>query len=89
MDACNRSAAFDQILAAGLAGMWNYTQPKETKGNKKETPPPIDEAQPDPKMFEEFLRLRDTEDGRTLRDLFHEPETLPDGWSRFQFKQYK
>jgi hypothetical protein len=39
-------------------------------------------------MFDEFLKIRETEDGKTLLDLFLERETTPDGWSRYPFRQF-
>ena len=49
----------------------------------------IVKAQPEPRMFDEFLRIRTTEDGSTLRDLFLEPETLEDGKIKYAFKQFR
>ena len=80
---------FSIAKAAGSPGVWNYTQPNETKGTNKETRPFIVRAQPEPGMFDEFLRIRTTEDGSTLRDLFHEPVTREDGKILYPFKQIR
>jgi hypothetical protein len=79
---------FDLARAAGNAGHWNYLPTNQTKGGKKEKKPPITTGQPDPDMFEEFLRSRTTEENETLRDLFSTRESGSDGWERYKFRKF-
>jgi hypothetical protein len=74
--------------AAGNPGHWNNLGMDQQKGAKGESLPPLTRGTPNHDWFEEFLVVRQLEDGSTTRDLFSKRESGRDGWESYTFKAY-
>lgn len=81
--------AFDEGRASGNPGAWNFVQPIQRVGIKRqEFTPQLTHGVPDIRDLVHFLNLRMTYDGETCMSHFREPQYKGGGHWVFEFKNF-